>query len=1110
MTTLLAPPGTIAFNNHLDKPTVIDARFGGKFMMHAVQVQMDLGLGLFQTDIHGLPILDPLTSTPMPVLTTVWAYEMIDFSGAVVASGHTHGTVTEVYNPTFLTSSGVPIQVTWMNMLPLTGHILPVDPTLMMGMGGMGGGTGNMMMDPNMIPIVVHLHGAHVASIYDGFPTATITPMNPNMPMEPGMMRQSSVTYTYDNSQQSAMLWYHDHSLGFTRVNVFAGLEGTYYIEDQNRRDLIAAGVLPDTLGFNDTSLIIADRSFTADGQLYFPGAASTDPLPGNAGTVADVLPPNYTDLGGTFPTAVPEYYGDFIMVNGQAWPHTHVSQGQMEFDLVNGSDSRFYTLRVDNPWVKVAIIGTDGGLLQHAITVMDGDGVDETYEQIVFAPGDRLQLMFDFSDPHIAAGDKIHITNVGAAYEPFKGVTADGTLRAGYDDFGNPVPVTAATTADSVGQILEFRVSGTLPVWHSTMTDTTVLNPSIVAIDPASIDVTRKLGVFETTDQFGRIMPVIGTAEEKLDAQGNTHLGALGWDQPVTELVTLGTTEIWEFYNTTADAHPMHVHLGQYQVLGRYHISDTDTNGDGVLIDGYNNDAGDLIDTRPDLDGIQNLYAEDTGLQDTVWVAPGDMLKIAMKFDRPGDYVWHCHILSHEDHDMMRPFKVLGIAGDFTGAMTEDSTAAALGLIEIGRAESMKQGFQAGTFTGTRGLGTLTLANNLLMPGVAAAIGNNGEWSYRVTGAAQALAAGETLVDAVTITELDGVTTHVINVAVQGINDAPVLSSPVSLSGTQNVTRTITSAELLANATDVDHGAHLSVAGLTTSGGLLLDNGDGTWDLTSPVNSLTPIALSYSITDGMASVAASASVAFSAGTALNVITGTASVNNLRGGITNDYIDALGGADELKGGAGNDTLIGGAGNDQAQGGAGNDWFFASVGDGNDDYLGGAGVDTYDLSRTNAAATVNLATSKATSLDTGTDKINEIENVIGGSGNDILTGDVLSNVLSGRNGNDTLIGGAGNDKLIGGAGNDSLTGGTGNDTFVFANGFGNDRITDFTTGTALAHDTIDLRGLGFASFTEVQLHITNDALGYAVIHTGIDDITLSGVAKAQLQVWDVVF
>jgi spore coat protein A, manganese oxidase len=1094
MVDLLDPFFRVAFTNHLNKPTVIDARLGGNYTLHAVQVLMDLGLGL----------IDPLTG--LPILTTVWAYELADATtGTVTVSGHTHGAgLAEIYNPTFLTSTNVPINVTWMNMLPATGgHFLPVDTSIMMGMGA-------MMTDPDMLPIVVHLHGSHAASIYDGFPTQTLTQMgmDPNMPMPPGTVMSSAATYTYDNSQESAMIWYHDHSLGYTRLNVFAGLEGGYMIEDQNRRALNAAGVLPDTLGANDTSLLIADRSFTADGQLYFPGAAADDPLPGHAGIVSDVLPPDYAALGGTFPTAVPEYYGDFIMVNGTAWPHAHVGQGQAMFDLVNGSDSRFYTLGVDNPNVKVILLGTDGGLLPHPITIINGDGVLDPGEQIIFAPGDRLQLMFDFSN--VPLGERVHLINTGAAYEPFKGMDSDGHLRPGYDGDGNEAPVIGATLADSVGQIMEFRVSSTVTPWHSTapLDDSTVLNSHYTVIDPTSATVTRKLGVFETTDQFGRIMPVIGTAEVRTDFQGNTHVGALGWDAPVTELVQLGSTEIWEFYNTTADAHPLHLHLGEYQVLGRYQISSVDTNGDGIILDGYNNDLGDLIDTRSDLAGTQNLYAEDTGNQDTVWVGPGEALRIIMKFDRPGDYVWHCHILSHEDHDMMRPFQVLGVAGDFAGTISEDSLSAALGLMEIGRADRNLQGFVAGNFQGTAHLGTLTLGSNLVLPNGSAPTANNGEWSYQVATAAQVLAAGETVIDAVTVTELDGITTHVINMVVTGVNDAPVVATPVALTTGQNITRTISMQELLATATDVDHGAILSVAGLTTSAGTLIDNGDGSWDLTSPLNMSAPITLSYSVSDGMASVAATASLSFVGGAAYTLFTGTALANVFKGTAANDYIDALAGNDELKGGIGNDVLIGGTGNDQAQGGAGNDVLIATIGDGNDDYLGGAGVDTYDLSRTAAAATVNLATGRSTSLETGTDRLNEIENVTGGSGSDSITGDGFANVLLGRGGNDTIVGGAGHDILNGGAGDDSLTGGIGNDLFIFANQFGHDRVTDFTVGTALSHDTLDLRGLGFTSFADVLAH--TDAGPNAVIHAGLYDITLTGVDAAVLQPWDVLF
>jgi hypothetical protein len=186
MISLLAPPSVLFFNNHLTKPVVVDARLGGNYMLHAVQVEMDLGLGL----------IDPITG--LPVLTRVYAFELADAgTGTIIGSGHSHGTgAVEIYNPTFLTSSNVPINVTWMNMLPVSGgHLLPYDPSLMMGMG-----MGNEVIDPNMIPIVVHLHGSHVASIYDGFPTATITQMgmDPNMPMPPGMVMTSAVTYLYE------------------------------------------------------------------------------------------------------------------------------------------------------------------------------------------------------------------------------------------------------------------------------------------------------------------------------------------------------------------------------------------------------------------------------------------------------------------------------------------------------------------------------------------------------------------------------------------------------------------------------------------------------------------------------------------------------------------------------------------------------------------------------------------------------------------------------------------------------------------------------------------------------------------------------------------------
>ena len=862
MIDLLTPTATFA--NALQQPAVLDGRSGGRFHLQAVQVQVDLGLG---TDADGAPLL-----------TDMWTYQWVDEhghhsggSGMGAMAMPTSGNPGQG-SPTLLASSGVPLSVTWSNGLP-DEHLIPVDDSILHGMGVSGSSMSAMAMpagghdsmagmhgapmdgDDREIPIVTHLHGGHTAAIYDGYPTDGIA------------QGDAPVTYTYDNDQPGALLWYHDHSMGLTRLNVYAGLAGTYVIEDENRRALVASGVLPETLGAHHATLLVQDKSFTADGKLYYPGASPDDPLPGTSDTVKDVLPPDYK---GGFPTAVPEYYGNVLLVNGQAWPHADVGRGQVEYDLVNGSDSRFYVLKLDNPWVKVTLLGVDGGLLHKPVTLMDGDGVDEAGEQVVFAPADRLQLLFDFSDPHIGSDEKVHLLNAGPAYEPFKGLLPDGSLEPGHDEMGAPAPVQAATPADPVGEIMEFRVKDSVPAWHSTLTPDTVLNPDLHLPDEADATVTRRLGIFEVKDEHDRTMPMVGVAEATTDIAGNMIDGvanplARGFDTPVTEVVKLGSTEVWEFFNATEDAHPVHVHLGQFKVLGRYHISATDTDGDGITLgdDGYQNDLGALVDTRDDLPGIQNLYPEDTGAQDTVWLGPGEALKIAMTFDRPGDYVWHCHILSHEDHDMMRPFKVVGIAGDFAAVVDEDSGRSAKGLLEIGEVDPLQQGFRPETLLGQ--FGTLRLASNIVLDHNAAGEwvdpvhGNNGEWTYTLSCGAQALGAGETVVEHFTIHELDGNALD-LTVTVQGENDAPVvcgLADLGHLGGPGPVT--ITEAQLLSTSRDVDRTDHLSVDDLRASSGHLVDNGDGTWTFTPDQSSQGPVTFAYDISDGHVEVAATA-----------------------------------------------------------------------------------------------------------------------------------------------------------------------------------------------------------------------------------------------------------
>ena len=144
---------------------------------------------------------------------------------------------------------------------------------------------------------------------------------------------------------------------------------------------------------------------------------------------------------------------------------------------------------------------------------------------------------------------------------------------------------------------------------------------------------------------------------------------GPLLWDAPTTEKPLLGSTEQWDIFNFTADSHPIHLHLTQYQVLGKWHIDfldqdddgiPDDMNGDGLITYG-NRSSPSTIPSRTSGSATQvPLRPEETGWQDTVEVDPHQMMAIVATFDKPGDYVWHCHILSHEDNEMMRPYTVV------------------------------------------------------------------------------------------------------------------------------------------------------------------------------------------------------------------------------------------------------------------------------------------------------------------------------------------------------------------------------------------------------------------------------------------------------------------
>ena len=268
----------------------------------------------------------------------------------------------------------------------------------------------------------------------------------------------------------------------------------------------------------------------------------------------------------------------------------------------------------------------------------------------------------------------------------------------------------------------MAFDVSGTL----SAVDDVSPTAGAFAAFGPPAIDSTdltrvpRKVALFEGKDEYGRLQPLLGTAEPAVDHVGasvnwpvndkytlavmpdGTPMplvgqmeGSIAWHSPTTENPALGATEEWEIWNMTGDGHPVHLHLVNFKVVNRQEINfDSNTDEDGFLLDGFSAaDNGVYLQPQPTVqhnsvagdpttygmgfrivhpnnpDDAYGAMIADTDIQDIgvventpkdmVTALPGQVTRIRMTFDKPGRYVWHCHILSHEDHEMMRVLHV-------------------------------------------------------------------------------------------------------------------------------------------------------------------------------------------------------------------------------------------------------------------------------------------------------------------------------------------------------------------------------------------------------------------------------------------------------------------
>ena len=534
------------------------------------------GLNLYeitaQKITHSAGLVDPVTGTALSF--TAWAY----------------GTANQppVYpGRSFNLPSGTGVKVRFRNGLdPATDTYLPdvpVDQTLDWADPLNGGNPANAPYT-GPVPLAAHQHGGDTESLSDGLPDAWSTFDNRR-----GRMFQD--VYNYDNTQEAAHLWYHDHAVGVTRLNVYMGLAGNYFLRDANE----AALQLP---AFPyEVPICIQDRTFLSTGELFYDAVDPANPL-------------------APVPTHLPENFGNVILVNGVAWPVMDVEPRKYRLRVLNGSDSRVYDMTPSNgmPWVQ---IGSDLGLLNAPVA----------QQTLSVAPGERCDAILDFTG---MAGQTIVIRNNAKA----------------------PYPSGAAVDPKTTGQIMAFRVSQPL----SAIPDRPIpanLRPLLGPVPVLAAPVrTRKILLFEGTDTAARLQTMLGI----VDATRPTLNGTLVYGDPITENPQVGDTEIWEFYNTTADAHPIHMHLVDFRILNRQKFSGTiapKTNSDGS--------SGGVLDEASIklLGRARAPGAEEAGKKDTAKMFPGEVTRVIANFKRPGEYVVHCHILSHEDHEMMRPYFV-------------------------------------------------------------------------------------------------------------------------------------------------------------------------------------------------------------------------------------------------------------------------------------------------------------------------------------------------------------------------------------------------------------------------------------------------------------------
>ncbi len=580
--------------------------------------------------------------------TAVWGY-------GAVSSASTRGLLLHnAPSLTIETSWNRPVRVKWINELvdangDYLPHLLPVDPTLHW--ANPPGGTSGRDRRPTFlatpgsytgpVPVVTHVHGAvGVGDESDGYTEAWYLPDAGDIPA--GYATEGTwydffkakanarfgadwgpgfATFQYPNDQRASTLWYHDHALGMTRLNVYAGPAGFFLIRGgPDGDDAVvdsrygttavlpgpapkANDKFPPNKTYYEIPIAIQDRAFNEDGSLFYPETRA----------FFDDFAGPYIPGSNVSPIWNPEFFGNTLIANGNTWPYQIVEQKRYRLRFLNGCQSRFLILDFnDIDGVEVWQIGNEGGFLAAPVNLTADHG-----SRLLMGLAERADLIVDFTN--VPVGDHV-LRNVGPD-EPFGG----GIPGIDFDP----------ADEDSTGQIMEFRV---VPAASADPT-TPPMNLVLPALAPLPAETrSRPLALIELESNVhdGPSEAVLGTVE----AGTAVHLH---WADAVTENPDAGDTEVWEFYNVTADAHPMHVHEVTFEVVNRQAIE--------VDEDGRSNvhPVGEPRDPE----------AWESGFKDTVIAYPGEVTRLRLKFENEGQFVWHCHIVEHEDNEMMRPYRI-------------------------------------------------------------------------------------------------------------------------------------------------------------------------------------------------------------------------------------------------------------------------------------------------------------------------------------------------------------------------------------------------------------------------------------------------------------------